>query len=242
MIALIDGDILIYTVAFQVEQAIDWGDDMWTLHADMKEARQRLDLEISSFRELLSARSVRIALSDSTERNFRKRLWPEYKSNRTQRKPVVYSALRAYVEDVWKGVVKKGIEADDLLGIWSTEKPGKTVIVSADKDLRTIPGLIYSPTRHDLGVSEITKAEADRTHLIQTLTGDRTDGYPGCPGIGEKRAEAIADGGWSAVVESYEKAGLGEEYALTQARMAYILRHGDYKRGKVRLWTPSVSC
>jgi DNA polymerase-1 len=91
-------------------------------------------------------------------------------------------------------------------------------------------------------VSEITEAEADRTHLIQTLTGDRTDGYPGCPGIGEKRAEAIADGGWSAVVESYEKAGLGEEYALTQARMAYILRHGDYKRGTVRLWTPSVSC
>lgn len=241
MIALIDGDILVYTVAFQVEQPIDWGDDMWTLHADLKEAKQRLDLELSEFKALLRARSVRVALSDSTERNFRKKLWPEYKANRTQRKPVVYAALRQYVKEVWRAVIKPGIEADDLLGIWSTEKPGKSVIVSADKDLRTVPGLIYSPSKHDLGILEITKEEADRNHLIQTLTGDRTDGYPGCPGIGEKRAEAIADGGWPAVVEAYEKAGFGEDYALTQARCAYILRHGDYKRNKARLWTPSVN-
>jgi hypothetical protein len=38
---------------------------------------------------------------------------------------------------------------------------------------------------------EITEAQADRFHMIQTLTGDVTDGYPGCPGIGPVKAEQI---------------------------------------------------
>lgn len=238
MIALIDGDILIYTIAFQVEVPVDWGDDMWTLHADLEEAKQRLDLDVAEFRSVLRARSVRIAMSDSAN-SFRKRLWPEYKEHRRkQRKPIIYRALRAYVLEVWGGVIRTGLEADDVLGIWSTQNPGRSVIVSADKDLRTVPGLVYSPQRSELGVYEVSKEEADRNHLIQTLTGDRTDGYPGCPGIGEKRAEAIADGGWEAVVAAYEKAGQTEEQALVQARLARILRKGDYSRGRVRHWEP----
>lgn len=239
MIALIDGDILIYTIAFQCETEIDWGDDLWTLHSDFNEAKQRVDLDLMEFRTMLGARSLRIALSSPT--NFRKKLWPEYKENRKgQRKPLCYRQLRQYVVDVWKAKIVPDLEADDLLGIWSTEAPGKRVIVSADKDMRTIPGLVYNPSKPDLGIYEVSEEEANRNHLMQSLTGDRVDGYPGCPGIGEKRSEAIVEGGWPAVVEAYAKAGLDEDYAITQARMAYILRHGDYKRKKVRLWTPQM--
>lgn len=238
MIALIDGDILIYTIAFQCEVPVDWGDGIWTLHADLEEAKQRIDLDVAEFRSALRCRSVRIALSDSAN-CYRRKLWPEYKAHRkTQRKPVIYRELRRYVHEVWGAVIRTGLEADDVLGMWSTEKPGRSVIVSADKDLRTIPGLIYSPSRSELGVYEVTPAEADRNHLIQTLTGDRTDGYPGCPGIGEKRAEAIADQGWDGVVAAYEKAGQTEEQAVVQARLARILRHGEYRRGKPMLWSP----
>ena len=239
MIALIDGDILIYTIAFQCETEIDWGDDLWTLHSDFNEAKQRVDLDLMEFRTILGARSLRIALSSPT--NFRKKLWPEYKENRKgQRKPLCYRALRSYVVDVWKAKIVPDLEADDLLGIWSTEAQGKRVIVSADKDMRTIPGLVYNPSKPDLGIYEVSEEEANRNHLMQSLTGDRVDGYPGCPGIGEKRAEAIVEGGWPAVVEAYAKAGMSEDYAITQARMAYILRHGDYTRRKVRLWEPQM--
>jgi DNA polymerase-1 len=88
---------------------------------------------------------------------------------------------------------------------------------------------------------DVSEREADRNHMIQTLTGDRTDGYPGCPGIGPARAEKIVDGGWDAVVDAYVKAGLNEATALTQARLARILRKGDYvrKTGLVKLWTPA---
>jgi DNA polymerase I len=239
MIALIDGDILLYTIAYQCEREIDWGDDLWTMHSDFNEAKQRVDLDIMEFRSMLGCRSVRVALSSPT--NFRKKIWSEYKENRKgQRKPLCYRPLRQYVLEVWEAKIVPDLEADDLLGMWSTESPGKRVIVSADKDLKTIPGLVYNPRKPDLGIYEVSPEEADRQHLMQTLTGDRTDGYPGCPGIGDKRAEAIAEGGWPAVVEAYAKAGFDEQYAIAQARLARILRHGDYKRRKVRLWDPQV--
>lgn len=36
---LVDGDVVLYEVTTTVEEAICWGDDFWTLHADMKVAR-----------------------------------------------------------------------------------------------------------------------------------------------------------------------------------------------------------
>ena len=88
---------------------------------------------------------------------------------------------------------------------------------------------------------EISLEQADRTHLTQALTGDITDGYSGCPGIGPKTAiKVLKEGDWIEVVAAYEKVGLTEEDALIQARVARILRHGEYnkKTKEVKLWTP----
>lgn len=239
MIALIDGDILVYTVAFQCEVECDWGDDMWTLHSDAREARQRLDIDVMSFRRAVGCSHVRIALSSPT--NFRKKFYPDYKANRAdQRKPLAYKALRRYVVETWKAKIVPDLEADDVIGMWATEEPGR-IVVSCDKDFKTVPCRRFNPSKPDLGVIEVTPEEADRNHLIQTLTGDRVDGYPGCPGIGEVRAERIVDGGWPAVVDAFRGAGLDESHAITQARLARILRHGDYRRRKVHLWTPSLA-
>jgi DNA polymerase-1 len=43
---------------------------------------------------------------------------------------------------------------------------------------------------------------------------------------------------WKIVVKAYEKAGMNEQDALQQARVARILRHGEYdkKTGEVKLW------
>lgn len=47
---------------------------------------------------------------------------------------------------------------------------------------------------------------------------------------------------WEIVVSCYERAGLGEVDALDNARMAHLLRHGEYnlKTGDVKLWQPSM--
>jgi DNA polymerase-1 len=242
VLILLDGDILCYTASASVETAIDWGDDWWTLHADFREAKQKIDADIVDFVEQLGGTDFKICLS-CQDGNFRKKICPSYKDNRKgNRKPVCYKALRQYMIDTWQPEIWKNIEADDVMGILSTSSKVPAVIVSVDKDMKTIPGRYFNPSHPDMGVIEIDEAQANRQHLIQTLTGDRTDGYPGCPGIGPARAEKIVDGGWNAVVESFVKAGLNENVALEQARMSYILRKGDYcrKSAKVKLWTPAM--
>ena len=122
-------------------------------------------------------------------------------------------------------------------------------------------------------VREVTQWEADRFHLIQTLAGDRVDGYAGCPGLGMERAATIIDNPvrllpkegvktrgvnkgesvtrwmaeptrdyWACIVSHYRKAGLGEAEALVTARLARILRHGEYDPAtkEVTLWTPDL--
>ena len=112
--------------------------------------------------------------------------------------------------------------------------------------MRTIP-CTYCDMRDPITEVTVTEDEANYRHMLQTLTGDTADGYPGCPGIGAVTAEKIltaTDGTypemWKAVIKTYEKKGLSEETALIQAQIARICRRDDYdfKRKEVKLWTP----
>ena len=239
--ALIDGDIPLYQACSAVEHSIHWGDDWWTLHADAKEAREMFDLWISDIKETLKASKVTICFSSSN--NWRMGVLPEYKANRAKtRKPVCYAAVKEYCIATYSCLMYPTLEADDVIGLTATNPRNKNVvIVSEDKDLLTIPGRIYNPRSETY--TNVSPEMAHRTHLMQTLTGDTTDNYKGCPGIGAVKAEKILNEScsWEAVVAAYTAAGLTEADALTQARVARILQHKEFYplTGEVRLWTPT---
>lgn len=245
-IALIDGDIFAFEIAAGSEEATCWSDGLWTLHAWEEPAKAKLLGRVEELGRTIGAERVIVTLSDSA--NWRKDVLPTYKENRVgQRKPMLLSLLKEHLKDNFETFIRPSLEADDVLGILSTwpKLKGDKVIVTKDKDLQTIPGLHFLSHREEQGVFEVSEDEADLWHLIQTLAGDATDGYKGCPGIGVARAEkALKDipkeERWAKVVELYAKAGLGEEEALTQARVARICRSSDYdfKDRKVKLWTP----
>ncbi len=247
---LIDGDVIAYTAATVVEKEYDWGDDVWTLHSDFNEARKVAEDSIASIVNKLKSDHTVLVFSDDV--NFRKSFYPDYKGNRkATRKPIALKELKAWLGEQYDTWVRPGLEGDDVLGILSTHPklyPGEKIIVSIDKDFKTIPGYFFNPQK-DTQPQFISNKDADHWHLMQTLMGDATDGYPGCPGVGPKTAEKIlADPAvdltitaWDAVVKAYEKKGLTEEDALTQARCARILRYGDYdfKRKEPILWHPA---
>ncbi len=238
---LIDADIVLYQACCACDEATDWGNDIWTLAADAKECRQRVDVTFADLKEELKADELVVCLSDTE--NWRKSVYPAYKSNRKKtRKPLIYPEVKQYLLKVYRSFMWPQLEADDVLGILATSNryiKGEKIIVSEDKDLKTIPGLLYNPGKPELGVVEITKKEADRSHLIQSLAGDRTDGYPGCPGVGPKGAEKVVDDGWDGVVQVYENAGITEQEALVQAQVARILRANEWTKTKgVKLWQP----
>jgi DNA polymerase-1 len=121
-----------------------------------------------------------------------------------------------------------------------------TIIISEDKDLRTIAGSLYAPHRPEVGEIEITKLQADAFLCYQTIVGDSTDGYKGATGVGPKSLYAqevlLCDKEelWDIVLEAYGSVGLNEDEALVQARCARILTadHYNERTGEVILWTP----
>jgi len=137
--------------------------------------------------------------------------------------------------------LRPNLEADDCIGILATTKKN-SIIVSGDKDFKSVPGRFFDYKRGEF--YDISVDKADYWHLYQTLIGDTADNYSGCPGIGEKTAEKIlAEGAtWACVVAQYEKKGLTEADALVQARVARILRREDYdmKIKEPILWTPKA--
>ena len=240
---LIDADIVAFKAASSCERPIDWGDGMWTLHAYEHEGIEYINQYLHRVVDKLGDGEFNMFLTDPD--NWRKDILPSYKSNRKDtRKPLLLKALRLHMLHEMAAIMVPKMEADDLLGITST-KDKNCVIVSEDKDLATIPGKLFNPAK-DEAVRHITEFEADYFHMIQTLTGDAVDGYTGLPTCGPKTAEKILDGCktpmemWAAVVHAYEKKGLSELVATTQARVARICRVSDFdfNTGKVILWTP----
>jgi DNA polymerase-1 len=249
---LVDADMFLFQAASACEVETDWGDDKWTLHSDAGDVRRVFDEKLIDIRtEIVElgqdvGRSI-LCFSDPSRRSFRHDLTETYKQARKgSRKPLAYAAVRDQLTESYKTIIKPRLEADDVMGIVSTRAPGKFIIVSGDKDMQQIPGLLY----YQGELRETSTAQADRYHLIQTLTGDATDGYPGCPGIGAIRAELFVDGKvwpelkpWQSVVRLFKesKANLTEADALLQARLARILRNTewDFDKSEVKLWTPS---
>lgn len=254
--ALVDADILAYQAAAASEQPIQWDDGLWTLHAFEGEGERRFDELLDNITKAVEADKVVLALSDSE--NWRKGVLPTYKSNRAAtRKPMLLKHLKDRALDKYEAFLRPTLEGDDCLGILSTmKKTGDSIICSLDKDFKTIPGRHYNFGRKEF--FDVTLQQADYWHMMQTLTGDTADGYTGCPSIGPKTAEKILlaalDEGipwanpqqlreiyWQHVVKAYAKAGLSEEEALTQARVARICRASDYdfKTKQVILWSPN---
>jgi 5'-3' exonuclease len=198
MKALIDGDIVVYSIGYASE------------NDPVEAAYERVDGVITNIILATGATDYSVYLSDSSENSFRHQIYPQYKANRTQPKPIWYNEIKEYLMDKHEAKVAYGMEADDSLGInqeypiyWrELDDEGnqvvtyETVLCTIDKDLDMLPGLHYSwpIIRKGEVVREAKLYEVDydtglRHFWKQVITGDRTDNIFGIEGMGDKKAD-----------------------------------------------------
>ncbi len=242
---IIDGELIAYQAAVKSLEEVQVNEEEWSYVMNELDARSDVEGKIDDLRRELQADLTKSVVCFGGLENWRRDVMREYKAERQlKRKPLGYLALISWMRKKYRCMTIGRLEADDVIGILATGKMAGSIIVSEDKDMRQIPGLLYDPRHPELGVQKITKDQADLWHLRQTLTGDSTDGYKGCPGVGPKGADVVlaCDDKWLAVVEAFNKAGLTEEDALVNARVARILRSGEYdlSTSKVIHWTPAM--
>ena len=235
---LIDCDYIVYKCCASAEPEIDFGDDVILVTSLFSEAMKCVERELKRIKDTFPFYDD-IILFFTSPNNFRKKILPEYKGHRNRKKPCGFKRVIQELKNNYKVIVKDTLEAGDAMGIYATKHTGN-IIVSPDKDMRQISGKLYDFNE----TVDITPEEGARWHLIQTMSGDNTDGYSGVPGIGIKRAEQIfklKGYTWKAVVETFEEKGMTEEDALINARLARILTTTDYDHEKKEpiLWTPT---
>lgn len=237
---LIDSDFLAYKAAQACEIGIDFGEDVIIAQSQFSEVLKVFHNELNKVTKAMMEDDF--ILYFSSTKNFRKEIYPDYKGHRMKRKPLGYKRLVNYCRENHNFKLIEGLEADDTIGIEATRfADPNNIIVSPDKDMRQIPSTLWD-MKDD--VVEITKDDGDRWHLIQSLSGDPTDGYSGCPGIGVKRASELLDKNenkWEAVCKAYRDRGLSDDDALLNARLAKILQKEDFDhdRNQPILWTPN---
>jgi hypothetical protein len=200
--------------------------------------------------------------------NYRERLatlFP-YKGNRDpEHKPYHYQAIRNHLTQEWGAIVVHGREADDECSILAAKytgefrdnpsrmrrsalRPVQYIIATIDKDLDQIPGEHYNYLQRVF--YNQTERDSRLFFWIQCLSGDATDGIPGCWRVGSQKAEAFirarADDNdrriWDAIVGEYaaSQARTGCTYvgcdpaavALETARLVYLQKYEG------ELWNP----
>lgn len=181
---LVDGDTFAYRAAFSCEDsslddAIDKLDEL------IDDALNKVMWEVSEdgFQVFLTGKG-----------NFRYDIATthEYKGNRKgAEKPRHLQGIRDHMIAEWGAIVSEGEEADDLIGIWSTDYGSDCLVVSVDKDMMQLPCHHYNPNRRSF--SRVSKVEGNRFFYSQILTGDKADNIIGLYGIGPKKAEKILE-------------------------------------------------
>lgn len=249
-IVLIDADILLFRITQQNDVKVQWDEEFQTRTSDLDHCKHVLDETVEGIVKKLKADGYIMCITG--KRNFRKTMVTEtYKANRKGvEKPMNYRELEEYALTNHPSKMYDELEADDVIGIMMTmdQTDKQYVIYSDDKDMWTIPGLIWDRKRSK--IIDNPELEANKFLYSQILMGDRVDGYIGCPGIGKKKAEKLLkdtqnetemrEAVLAAFIKVYKDEGVARLNMLQQAQLARILRATDFdfKQKKVKLWSP----
>lgn len=250
--AIIDADVICYQAAAAAQR--DYGFEVWS---DLKTAIADAKEQIEHQTQLAECTDTILVFSPKSRRNWRKLIMPEYKMNRKAKpKPICYNDLRVEMEKMCKHIEIDWLEGDDVLPMVQQKIPN-SVIVSIDKDMMTIKGMLLNPMK--MAWPElISEGRADYFWFSQILMGDTTDGYKGLQRCGPKGADKLLSphykcdvdsngqrvdtfdwqAAWKDIQAAYNEKG--QKDILIQARVSRILRPGDYDKATntIKLWHP----
>ncbi len=248
---LYDGDEILYKACRVMEQTTTvCGFEQYIEKFD--DIKRVIRQEAEKVVDICDADDMHFAFSDRGS-NFRKAEYAPYKGNRKNAtKPFGYWDMLDWMRSEWPSITWPHCEADDVMGVL-----GETylIVASSDKDMLTVPGNYYDPYHSTWGkpsFRESSPKQADWYFMFQTLMGDPTDGFPGCPGVGKVKAERLlepfTDGPrelsedslkdvWEMIEATYK---LKKREPLPQARCARILRPGEAGPSFINLWEPPV--
>lgn len=199
------------------------------------------------------AKNLKVSLIFSSRYNFRNKIYDLYKGSRSthlsnnERARVIgkVDKIRATIKNLGNHDVVEdyGMEADDVISTTCQMfGPENVLIVSTDKDFKTLPCTIFNDHDGANIFQTVGAFTAQRNKFIQCIAGDRVDGYSGIPQISADEVAYLADTYMPetfllsepqfvelvVAVYEYRMGNTIREYALKQMQCAHLLRPADH--------------
>lgn len=234
---LVDADIVTFQASATCESTVSFGETE-CLVQEPDVAFFKCNKLIRDIQENLQSTHVLLCFSCPSKENFRRKVLPTYKHNRTNAwKPKLLGPLREMLEEEYPSISAPRLEADDVIGVLT--KVGRTVIATIDKDMDQLPGLHFNWKHQE--VYDVERPMANYFRWLQVLMGDAVDGYTGIPKVGPKKAEKILDGlnpfeYKQACEKAYADREIPEADYHAQVAVAQILRPSqfDWETGEIK--------
>lgn len=244
---LVDGDLVCFStaIAFQKKNPFKEGDILY----DGKLALAVLEHRIRKFMSDCGSTDIEFHFSCDRRDNWRRQINSEYKMNREGKlTPIGLPSLITHVMSSYPYIKEGILEADDTIALAATGKyEGNNVVVSIDKDFLTLPTKVYNWNKKK--TVKQSRKEAFKFFISQLICGDSADNFKGIHRIGPKGAAKFLDKHdkhlaniWEPLCELAAMKKHSEKYMIIQARMAYLLRDGDYdeETKEIKLWEPEM--
>lgn len=237
---LLDADLLRYEIGYSCE--MKEGPPMST-----SEVTSKVHAKIDTIVDMSKCDTFEVFIGGESHKNFRYKVYPEYKGGRSAPKPHHFRTIGDILKDDYQAWTVVGAEVDDVISILGRSEK-EVVVGSRDKDLRQVPGWHFdwgfNTKKHLYFTTPFGDLELVDGKLIgsgkmwfyaQILMGDRVDNYFGIPRLGPVAAYNLLLAAseecelWEATYWAYQR-HYGEEglkELLKNARMAYMLEEGD---------------
>lgn len=245
MDAFIDGDIVTYKAGFSAEK--DGGELAHSLGNTKRIISKLVDDLNGTFR----IDNVYVYLTADSKSGYRYDVakTKPYKGNRKSPRPKHYNEIREYLVKYHGAEVVSDREADDEMGITASVAPKFSIIVSADKDLRMIPGWHYEMgERPPYYVTDpgylVLEEQGNKPYLFgtgyawfcaQCIMGDTSDNIPGLEKYGPVatydllRRWKTTDDLDNLVLAEYEKNGVADR--LDEVKELLWIQRKERKSG-----------
>lgn len=222
---IIDADYLIYkaSVVTKVLQQCKTDRFIYGEYWDLRRAKKFVEGQLDRLLNTLEANTCELVFGDTV--NFRKELYPDYKSNRKEKDPII-PIIKDFLVDEFNGITLPRLEGDDTCRVLYEDpnfyKGFEKVIVSIDKDFYSVPCKFYRDLPNNDKIMDTNTRSAELNLIKQIMMGDKTDGYYGLPGWGEVKV--------SKYLEEHQNILLGEVMELFKSEG---LTSQDYVKNKV---------
>lgn len=187
-VLLIDADSICYLASYFPEDSIMF---FPTREEQIEEAKFRVRNKLQEIQNNIEEwyNIVTTILFVRGENNFRYKIYPEYKANRSKAvKPELLEYAKNYLIELG-AIQAHGCEADDLVISAAKEAPENCVISTIDKDLLfwgpNVPFYDYRTYKEVIGeFKSISDKERRWLKALQLVSGDATDNIKGAKGLG----------------------------------------------------------